>query len=382
MKDNKEYMKDVYNKIEQEKNNISEFYKTNIGTSKRPKMFNMVASLLLATVILTTGTFAGIEIYKGITVTPAFQQDVNSNTNVLWCGTFQLIWNDLMDIYTKGEPVEFIGYESALANELNKRSFTSDMLSSDSYYKVYGLQTLALKEQIEKDLKEKFNENSRILDNFSWNNEDYLLYCMLKKEFNFLKPFDQLEKDYFANSDMIVKYFGINENSSKELYDNVEVLWYNNNKDFAVKLFTKENEEVILYRTNEDKSLDALYSDVSIKSNNYTENKKFLKSDTLKVPYMEVDKVLSYDDICGHQIKGTDYLIEKAIQTIKFNLDNKGGKLVSEAAMQVDCTALLPEEVMPRHFDFTDEYVIFLKEASKEKPYFASKVIDNEMLVK
>ena len=56
MKDNKEYMKDVYNKIEQEKNNISEFYKTDIGTSKRPKMFNMVASLLLATVILTTGT--------------------------------------------------------------------------------------------------------------------------------------------------------------------------------------------------------------------------------------------------------------------------------------------------------------------------------------
>ena len=134
---------------------------------------------------------------------------------------------------------------------------------------------------------------------------------------------------------------------------------------------------------NEDKSLDALYRDVSIKSNNYTGNKKFLKTDTLKVPYMEVDKVLSYDEICGHQIKGTDYLIEKAIQTIKFNLDNKGGKLVSEAAMQVDCTAFLPDdEVTPRHFDFTNEYVIFLKEADKEKPYFASKVIDDEMLVK
>lgn len=65
-------------------------------------------------------------------------------------------------------------------------------MSEESYYKIYGNPTLELKEQIEKAIKEKFNETSDILGDFNWNDknsEDYFLYFMLKKNLNFLRYF-------------------------------------------------------------------------------------------------------------------------------------------------------------------------------------------------
>ena len=51
-------------------------------------------------------------------------------------------------------------------------------------------------------------------------------------------------------------------------------------------------------------------------------------------------------------------------------MDNKGGKVKSEAAMIMKNTAVLSG----RHFNFTDNYVLFLKEENKNIPYFAMKV--------
>jgi hypothetical protein len=201
---------------------------------------------------------------------------------------------------------------------------------------------------------------------------------MLKKEFTFKYAFDELIAANFNNSTEKVKYFGINSKSDKKLYKNVQVLFYNSDDDFAVKFLTNENEEVILYRTDKKDSFENLYS----LTQELAENTDFTSSDVLTVPEINVDKTISYDDLTGKQIVGTDLQISQALQTIKFKMDNKGGSLKSEAAMTVMRMSLVQPSTMPRYFVFNKPFVLFLKEQAKEKPYYAMRIDNTDYLVK
>lgn len=312
------------------------------------------------------------------TATQQLKETKNINNDV-WCVTFQLVWNDFMDKFTNGKPVIFTEGNPPIADQLNKRLYTSDILSEDSYFKTQGKISNKLKKNIEQSIYKKFKEKSDILDLINWNAKDsYLFYVMLKKDFNFLTPFDLFENESFNNSNEKVKYFGIKPKSNKKLYKNLDVLFYKNYNEYAVKLLTKENEEAILYRTDNTDSFENLY--LYVKNN--TDSEKFTKGDILKVPFINIDKTISYDELCGKKIEGIDYIISQALQTIKFKMDNKGGTLKSEAAMAVMKTALNPTEKMPRYFLFDKRFILFLKEADKDKPYYAMTVENTDYLVK
>ncbi len=72
---------------------------------------------------------------------------------------------------------------------------------------------------------------------------------------------------------------------------------------------------------------------------------------------------------------GTNIIIDQAIETIKFDMDNKGVKLKSEAAMTIMKMSLMPD-MEQRLFYLNDTFVIFLKEKDKKNPYFALRVHD------
>ena len=150
---------------------------------------------------------------EGTNVVLTLHEEITQDT--AWCGTFQLIWNDLKNDLVK-QDIVFTPQLEVVKN-LNKGTFTTKDISEDSYYKVYGTPTIELKEQIEKEIKEKFNEESDILDEFEWKNSnqnDYFLYSMLKKEFEFEKQFTELDNGTFGKYDN-VEYFGIDENTDK-----------------------------------------------------------------------------------------------------------------------------------------------------------------------
>ena len=70
------------------------------------------------------------------------------------------------------------------------------------------------------------------------------------------------------------------------------------------------------------------------------------------------------------------YSIEKAIQTIEFELDREGGEIKSEAGMMVnyESAMVLPDEIRELFID--DTFAIFLLEENKDTPYFAGKIND------
>ncbi len=308
-----------------------------------------------------------------LSVVTSLEDKIGNNT--AWCGTFNLIWNDLKNDLAKQDIV--FDKKSEIVEHLNKGTFSTADLSEESYYKVYGTSSLELKAQIEKAIQEKFNETSDILDNFDWPNADYFLYCMLKKEFEFPQEFTELENGKFGDYKN-VKYFGIGETSEEEIRDQVVVLYYHSKDDFAIKLLTKNNDEVILSRGNKEDNFGEMYENIMKKSEEYDGIYEFGENDTLKIPNIKFDLKEEIKEVENQPFQfsnGSEYVIDTALQTIQFELDKKGGKIKSEAGMSTRLTAILePQE--PREFLVDDTFTIFLQEQEKELPYFAAKISD------
>ncbi len=304
--------------------------------------------------------------------------------NRLWVGTFQLAWNDLMDGIVKG-PVKFAGGTPSLVKALNKQSFKADQLSESSYYKTYGETSPELKEQIKTAIKEKFNETSDVLDGANWSKGEgkYTVYAMLKKDFKFMTAFDKLKPARFAHSLNKVNFFGIDNNSNNTLDNMVRVLFYNSSNDFAVAILTEGDDILYLYRTDDNKTFDKLYADMQKKQSEYLGNNEFASKDELKIPDINLYKVQSFNELCGHRIKGTNFEIDQAVETVDFKMNNEGVKLKSEALIMTRLTALAPQEISkPRKFYFDDTFVLFLQEGDKEQPYFALRVHDVSLINK
>ena len=313
---------------------------------------------------------------EGITTALTLEDEITNDT--IWCGTFQLIWNDLKNDLAK-QDIVFTPQLEVVEN-LNKETFTTKDISEESYYKKVGTPSLALKEEIEKAIKDKFNETSDILDDFEWENrdpKDHFLYAMLKKEFKFEKAFEELSNDSFGEYENI-KYFGIKSRDKDELRKQVNVLYYNSEDDFAIKLNTKQEDEVILCKNPEGKSFNEIFKNITDKEKSYTGNKNLVEGEKLKVPNIKLKEKTEFTEIQDKPYlfsNGDVYSIEKAIQTIEFELDRTGGKIKSEAGIMNKAESAMPIDE-PRKFYIDDTFAIFLIEEDKEVPYFAGLIND------
>ena len=321
---------------------------------------------------------------KNITIVPTMRDKITDNS--VWCATFKLVWDDLQyDILENN-------FECSESNEMIKNliedNMIKDILSEEDYYKVVGSPTFALKKQIEEELLKRFNEKSNILDSIKFTNvetDNILLYTMLKKIFFFKYKFDELGKGKFGNCKKEVEYFGIDYNTSerKEISNQVEVLFYNSDTDFAVKLHTREKDGIILYRTNNtSNNFESVFNEINQKSSNNFRS-YFGTIDTLKIPNLSFNIMKKYEEIIGKTFirnrDKTPYSIAQAMQSIEFELDRTGGKVKSEALMAVRTgAAYVPK---PRHFNFDDTFYLFLIEEDKERPYLALRVQDIENFI-
>ena len=357
------------------------------GFDEMNKISKIAIILLCVSILLVGGVYAVTRIIKAGTgkaqMTPTYTSKISTiDTNKVWIGTFNLVWNDFMDDVVKG-PIEFNDGPSQLASELNKQSFKVNQLSKNSYYKTHGETSIKLKDKIEQGIKQKFNENSRIIDKIDWNDsQGYVLYAMLKKEFKFLESFSTAMGSMEFNGEKErVKCFGVDSSTKPEAARNVEILFYNSESDFAIRLKTKEKEDVILYKTTgEGKSFEENYQELKEKQNKYKGDTIFGKSDVLRIPFIKVNDEINYDELCGRTIKGTNGMyIKQALQTIDFELNNVGGSIKSEAVIEATKSAGL--ETKKKMF-FNSDFILYLKEENKTQPYFALKVDDVSVLVK
>jgi len=307
-----------------------------------------------------------------IDIVPTTDDIISDNS--AWCPTFQLVWNDLKNEVV-GQDIVF-EEQIPMVDNLNKESFTADMLSEEYYYKIFGFKSLELKTEIEKGIKEKFNQESDILNDFDWSDlgDSYFFYSMLYREFEFENAFDRLDDGKFADYDD-VKYMGIKYEHRSKLESQIRVLYYNNEDNFAVKLLTKNNDEVIFIKNPKGDTFGEIYDNMEKAAEKYDGSRRFEEDDFFKAPLVELNSKREYTELQGNVFytkNGGIAEIIKAMQTIQFSLDEKGGKIKSEAAMDVKSESKAPSE--QRYFYINDTFALILKESDKDMPYFMSKI--------
>ena len=311
----------------------------------------------------------------------------------MWCGTFQLVWNDMVNEVIKKD-VEF-NPQLKIVKNLNKQTFTNKQLSPNSYYSKFWLLTLDLKAEIENWIKEKFNETSDILDQwadwsqvpqsddyYEWKDEKkYGFYAMLKKIFKFENIFDERDNWMFADKYENIKYFWIKWSSDSKLYKQVYVYYYNSDEDFAVALKTKEWEDVILARWIWWESFMDVYKNILNSVKKYKWKHYFTENDYLKVPELKVKNLTEFSELEDKAFYANDWAvcrIDKALQTIELKLDKEWWEIKSEAwiALSNRSISMEPPKVENRYFYFDKPYIMFLKEENKDLPYFAAQISD------
>lgn len=332
-----------------------------------------------------------IQTAEGIEVVPTMSDTIKADSS--WCGTFQLVWNDMKNEIVKKDII--FNPQLDMASNLNKEEFNESMISEDYYFKIYGLKSLELKERIENGIKEKFNQTSDILNDFDWsenelddpNNKDirrYFFYTMLYRKFEFLQEFDKLDNGKFGNDYNDIEYFGIDKNTANSVGNQIEVLYYNSEDDFAILINTKTDDEVIFCKNPQGKNFNEIYENMKEKSNKYKGSKSFEDVDEFKAPNLTFNEKREYVELANKEFKTADPVydiaeIQKAIQTIKFSLDEKGGEIKSEAAVDMFMATSIDSEIIgkqPRYFNVDDTFAIFLREKGKSKPYFAGRIDD------
>ncbi len=340
------------------------------GFDEMNKVLKIFVIIICATVALTGIVYATTVIYNkyiknntnhNITMNPSYQSTLDENTiNNLWVGTLDLAWKDLEDKIGLNK-IELEGEMPQIANDLNESTFSKEMLNPNDY-----------KIDVERTVT-----------------NGYKIDATLNKELNFLESFDNFN-DYkwtFGNSEEYIKYFGINNASPEKMNKNVEILFYNklNNgsllsNDMAIKLKTKEGDEIILYRTDDKKSFDEYYEDVKTKAKNYKGRTEFTKDDELRIPYVKVNGMINYKQLYDKKIKNSKGLyIYDVIQNVNFYLNERGCNLSSKATMVTEYMGIGQDT---KYCYFQDTFIVFMKEANSDKPYFALKVDNNDILEK
>ena len=265
------------------------------GFDEMNKVSKVIIAILCISVVLAGGVYAVTVIYNNyiknntnhnITMNPTYQSTLDENTiNNLWIGTLDLAWKDLKEKISL-DKIELEGDNPKIVDELNNSTFSKEMLNQNDY---------------------KINVERTATNG-------YKIDATLNKELNFLEVFDNFSNDYtkwkFGKDEDFIKYFGINNASSEEMNKNVEILFYNKigngdlrSNDMAIKLKTKEDDEIILYRTNDKKSFDEYYKDIELKSKQYNGRTKFSEDDELRIPYIRINGMISYNELYGKEIK-------------------------------------------------------------------------------
>lgn len=350
------------------------------------KIIRLLLWFIILTVLVSSLTYAGFVIYEKYkaNLVPTYTEEFdNSQKNNMWVCTFNLAWNEFMDERFGGN-VKFKNTTPDIVNSLNKRDFTKDQLSEKSYYIKVDVTRPELKEIIKNDIKNKFNiDETFALDKINFDiPNSYTIYSFLHKSFEFEEPFDILEPESFSNSEEKVKYFGITNSSKSNLRNQIEVLFYNDNNNFAIKLNTQNNEDVILARLDNTDSFDETYNNI-IENSNMEKEHKFDNYDTLKIPYLNVNTKISYDELCNKELannKNNISYITYAIQQVDFSLNNEGGDVTSRGTMQDITQEENSIKSTKRDFNFTKSFYLFLKETDKEKPYLMLKVDNTDLM--
>lgn len=325
---------------------------------------------------------------QATTITPHLELPISTGSNVLWCGTFQLAWNEMCTLL--GEDIHF-AVDPPMVTPLNKKTFVRDHIDDASHVSLAGFVRNGILQKIPQALKEKFGGQAAphyLPDpGLSPRPQDIVAYSYLFKHLEFAKHFERLD-EALPFGEKKVSAFGLAEYkpAHEAIFPQVSILEYNGPDDFIIELKSKaEEDQLILAKIRPSGTLGETVEDVLARIGSATPT-PMVSGDVLAVPRFNFDLTRIYTELTNRLLVvknpkvAKDLLLLSAIQNIRFQVDEKGVRLRSESHTSFGCAARV--EPQTQHYLILDKpFLVMMKRVDADAPYFALWVDNAELLV-
>lgn len=311
---------------------------------------------------------------------------INSGTNVLWCGTFQLAWNEVCQL-TGGDLV--FDRPQPMAAILNKHVFATNFLDDASFVALAGFVRENILVKIQAAVEQKFHGafQPELIPNgaLTPRPQDIVAYACLYKKLDFSNPFERLAEPLTFDN-VLVTAFGLGpyKASLGTIYPQVRILDYQNENDFVIELKSKSSgDRLILAKIQPGHDLQQTVSGVESRIASKHEEQA-ATNDLLAVPKLNFDLQREYSEIEGLRLiprsakVAKDLVLLSAVQSTKFEMNEEGVKLQSESSMEFGCAKQM--EPVPAHRMIFDRPFLILMQRTNSLPYFALWVSNPEIL--
>ncbi|MCE0498869.1 MAG: hypothetical protein LV481_13085 [Methylacidiphilales bacterium] len=312
------------------------------------------------------------------------------NKNVLWCGTLQLAWNEAVGLV--GEKLHFVNQPSVV-NLLNRADFTKADLDAASYVAIADFEHNNVEDEIRAALEKTFQgaASPELIPPKPPNPGpyDFVAYAYLYKDLAFAQPF--ADNDPLAFGTTQVKNFGTGtarDNLPDGVMDQVSIYDYQSEDNFIIKLKPKaEGDELILAKVPPGATLKGTI-DLVLKRISVHEPEEIGPSPVLAIPKLNFDLRRDFQELEGLTLQPSaaahvkNLITSEVKQLVRFQLNEKGAILKSEATIVMAATAMAPEYEPKRHIMIFDKpFLILMKRANSDRPYFALWVGNASLLV-
>ena len=297
---------------------------------------------------------------------PTLENQISKNENSVYCATLLFAWDEIRNQINS--PLTISEEYSDLILFNNSKSFM-DVLKPEEY-KVSG--------EIDGEMVKAYAEFSKSLP----------LEIKLTSFTNKL-TFDGKK----------VSSFGLDGSEENEVFDSFRIVYYKNDDNFIVQLFSKDKEhEIILFKSEKDfNSIAEMNTEIkrlteignSERQDERINWRYFLRyEDELIIPKFKFNIETDYLTLEGthFNVDKQIFTIEKAWQRTAFILDESGAEIESEAAMDAVAEAAEDEEIekeipRPKKMIFDKEFLILLKRKDAENPYFGMWTTNTELMI-
>ncbi len=334
-------------------------------------------------------------------IVPTLDSPIPPGKSVVWCGSFQLAWNELKRDLAKGDVL--LENAQEVADRLNRVEFAATDMKPEDYYAAAGWDRDGIVDRINREMAQKFPDAPRPAS--PPGDAIAVAYGYLNAGVRFTHPyFDEPDGLQFVDSSKkasTVAAFGLRPRDSDhaywELRDQAQVLfdshWGEADKsdpEFAIDPCRfSQPYQIVLARVRPRETLAQTLAEVQRRITATDEELRkqigpgpkievVSVMDTLLVPQMHWRIDHRFPELEGKDkrflnpsLAGT--YLAAAEQVVAFRLDRSGAAVESSATMAVGGG--------PRHFHFDRPFLIYLKKRDSQQPFFVMWVDNAELLV-
>jgi len=310
----------------------------------------------------------------GAKIVPVLDVPISGSANLLWCGTFQLAWNEACNRF--GHPIE-LRPASPVTAPLNRRSFDRRSVDEASIFVASGDVDDGIVQKIKAGVRKMNAPESRLLDGLQPGTGQLVCYARLDKALSFPKPFGRLGAVPLAERKVPCFGFLASNEDAGDLRSQTLIHQYRNADDFVIELKTTNAEDMlVLAKTSPAATLSDTVHGVlkQLQASPPSAGGR----DVMVAPCVTFSQAASFPELEGRAVvENLHWRLLSALQSIEFKMNEKGVTLHSEAMTSFACSAEPP----PDHvMILRPPFLLLMKRKNAKEPYFVCWIANHDLL--